>query len=209
MEQRRLGTSELQVGVLGLGCNNLGGWLARLDVAGTRALVDAAVDVGVTFLDTADVYGGDGSSERILGEVLEGRRERVVLATKFGADAGDLYGDPVGARGSAAYVRRAVDASLARLRTDWIDLYYYHRPDGETPIAETLGAMADLVDEGKVRAIGCSNLTAEQLREADEVARATGRHRFVALQNEYSLLRRDAEDAELPACAQLDVAFVA
>ena len=208
MEERRLGSSDVTVSTLGLGCNNVGGWLARLDVGATRALVDAALDVGVTFLDTADVYGDEGSSERILGEVLKGRRDRVVLATKFGFEAGDLYGDSPGPGGSAAYVRRAAEASLARLQTDWIDVYYYHWPDGVTPIAETLAAMGELVDAGKVRAIGCSNFSAEQLREAEDVATSTGTHRFVGLQNEYSLLRREAEDELLPLCAESCIGFV-
>src|SRR3954467_751402 len=134
MERRRLGGSEIEVSVAGLGCNNFG---RRVDLAGTRAVVDAALDVGATFLDTADIYGNRGDSERFLGEVLQGRRERVVLATKFGHD----MGDGVEARGAPAHVRRAVDASLERLRTDAVDLLYYHRPDGVTPLSETLGAM--------------------------------------------------------------------
>src|SRR5437868_10500899 len=138
MEHRALGKSGIEVSVVGLGCNNFGG---RLGVGETRRVVDAALDAGVDFLDTADIYGNRGDSERFLGEVLQGRRDRVVLATKFGHDLGD--GETT--RGSRAYMRRAVDASLARLRTDRVDLLYYHRPDGVTPIAETVEAMEELV----------------------------------------------------------------
>jgi aryl-alcohol dehydrogenase-like predicted oxidoreductase len=193
VERRPLGTSGISVSVTGLGCNNFGG---RLDLAATRAVVDAALDLGVTFLDTADIYGNHGGSERFLGEVLRDRRDRVVLATKFGHDMGD--GET--ARGAPAYARRAVEASLERLRTDRVDLLYYHRPDGVTPLAETLDAMEELVREGKALAIACSNLDAAQLREA-------GR-RIVALQNHYSLLeRRDDEDV-LPLCRELGVAYI-
>src|SRR3712207_1494347 len=165
---RRLGDSDLQVSVLGLGCNNFG---RRVDLAGTRAVIDAALDEGVTFLDTADVYGArPGASEDLLGEVLEGRRDRVALATKFGMDRGDGEGP----RGSAPYVRASAETSLRRLRTDVIDLLQYHEPDGVTPVEETLEALDALVREGKVRAIGCSNFTAEQVEEADRVARERG-----------------------------------
>jgi len=197
MRSERLGDSELVVSRVGLGCNNFGG---RLALEQTRAVVDAALDAGVTFFDTADIYGGGGGSERFLGELLEGRREQVVLATKFGMGEG--------ASGSDDYVRRAARASLERLRTDRIDLYYYHRPDGVTPIGETLAAMQELVEEGLVRAIGCSNFSAAQLAEADEIARANGGHRFVVVQNEYSLLERDADADVLPFAAELGVAFV-
>ena len=186
MEQRRLG--DLTVSAVGLGCNNFG---RRLDLDGTRAVVEAAIDAGVTFLDTADVYGGAGASERLLGEVLEGRRDEVVIATKFGWDAG----------GAPETVHDSVDASLARLRTDRIDLFQYHRPDGRTPIAETLGAMAELVDAGKVRALGVSNFDAGQLREAH----ATAGDRLVSLQNEYSLLEREIEAEVAPECERLGI----
>jgi aryl-alcohol dehydrogenase-like predicted oxidoreductase len=195
MELRRLGTSELAVSVVGLGCNNFG---RVVDLAGTRAVVDAALDAGITFLDSAERYG-NGDSERFLGEALRGRRGDVVLATKFGG------GVPGG--GSAGYIRKAVEASLERLQTDYIDLLYYHRPDGVTPIAETLAALDALVEQGKVRAIGCSNLSAEQLAEAAEVAGT--KSRFCALQNQYSLLERDADADVLPLCRELDVGFVA
>ena len=193
LEQRRLGP--FGVSVVGLGCNNFGG---RLDLERTRVVVDAALDAGVNFLDTANVYGNQGGSERFLGELLEGRRERVVLATKFGNDMGD--GET--ARGSREYLRSAVDASLGRLRTDRIDLLYYHRPDGVTPISETIGAMAELVDEGKVVAVGVSNFDVGQLDEAVEAGE------IAALQNEYSLLEREAEGDVLPRCRELGVGFV-
>jgi aryl-alcohol dehydrogenase-like predicted oxidoreductase len=197
---RRLGNSDLVVSRIGLGCNNFG---RVVDVEGTRAIVDAALDAGITFLDTAERYG-DGDSERFLGEALSGRRDRVVLATKFGG------GPPGGeARGSAAYIARAVEGSLARLQTDYIDLLYYHAPDGVTPIAETLAALHELVERGTVRAIGCSNFSAAQLAEADDVARSAGTTRFVALQNQYSLLERDADRDILPLCRELGVGFVA
>ncbi len=198
---RPLGDSGFDVSVVGLGCNNFG---RRVDLTGTRRVIDAALDFGVTFLDTADIYGGNGASETLLGEVLEGRRERFVLATKFGM----AMGDERGPRGSRDYIAHAADASLRRLRTDMIDIYWYHQPDGITPIAETLGALHGLVTAGKVRAIGASNFSADQLHEADTVARADGLTRFTAVQNEYSLLVRDAEAEVLPACEQLGIAFV-
>jgi aryl-alcohol dehydrogenase-like predicted oxidoreductase len=194
----------LRVSRVGLGCNNFG---ARLDRARTQAVVDAALDAGVTFFDTADIYGNrsgsvvydrPGESERLLGELLRGRRDRVVLATKFGGDMGG--GEP--ARGAAAYVRRALDASLERLQTDHVDLLYYHFPDGVTPMAETVGAMADLVGAGKVRAIGVSNVTVAQL---DEAAAATT---IAAVQNEYSLLARSPEGGLIPRCREIGAGFV-
>jgi aryl-alcohol dehydrogenase-like predicted oxidoreductase len=189
------------VSVLGLGCNNFG---RRVDLAGTEAVIDAALQEGATFLDTADIYGGDGASEALLGQVLDGRREQVVLATKFGMDMGDGRGP----RGSREYILKEVEDSLSRLRTDVIDVYWYHEPDGVTPIAETLGTLDELVRAGKVRAIGASNFSAEQIEEADAVAREHGLTRFTAVQNEYSLLARDAEQEVLPACERLGLAFV-
>jgi aryl-alcohol dehydrogenase-like predicted oxidoreductase len=162
METRRIGS--LDVSAVGLGCNNFGG---RLDESATRAVVDAALDAGVTFLDTADNYGGS-RSEEFLGRILDGRRDRVVLATKFGGMRAEL-GREGGA--SPAYVREVVEASLRRLRTDRVDLYQLHTPDADTPIADTLGALDELVRAGKVREIGCSNFSAAQLREADAAAR--------------------------------------
>ena len=163
--------------------------------------MDAALDVGVTFFDTAEIYGNGGDSERFLGEVLSGRRDEVVLATKFGW--GQEYGD-----GSAEYVRGAIDGSLERLRTDYVDLYYLHKPDPATPIAETLTALDELVRAGKVRAIGCSNFSAEQLAEADRVARELGTARFTVLQNQYSLLERGDDDDVLPLCRELGVSYI-
>lgn len=192
---------ELQVSRVGLGCNNFG---SRLDLAATRAVVDAALDAGVTFLDTANIYGGRGDSERFLGEILRGRRDRVVLATKFGME----MGDGVEARGAPSYVRAAVDASLTRLQTDHVDLLYYHRPDGLTPLADTLRAMDELVSEGKALAIGCSNLSTDQLEEAVRIVAGQGLAPICALQNEYSLLRREAETDVLPLCRELGVGFV-
>jgi aryl-alcohol dehydrogenase-like predicted oxidoreductase len=197
--QRPLG--DLTVSAVGLGCNNFG---RRVDLEGTRAVVDTALEVGVNFLDTADVYGDHGDSETLLGEVLKGRRDRVVLATKFGMDMG-ANGPSVRPRGSRAYVREAVDASLRRLQTDVIDLYQYHRPDGETPIEETLGALDELVKAGKARAIGCSNFSAAELEEAAGAARENGFTGFVSLQNEYSLLKREIEADVVPECEQLGV----
>ncbi|HEV3403049.1 MAG TPA: aldo/keto reductase [Gaiellaceae bacterium] len=193
MERRPLGASGIEVSVVGLGCNNFGN---RLGLEATRRVVDAALDLGVNFLDTADIYGDFGGSERLLGEVLEGRRDRVVLATKFGHDMGD--GEV--ARGSRTYLRRAVEASLERLRTDRVDLLYYHRPDGVTPLAETVGAMEELVREGKARALGGSNLDAEQLREVGG--------RIAALQNHYSLLERSDDAETIPLCRELGVSYV-
>jgi len=198
---RPLGDSGLDVSVVGLGANNFG---RRVDLTGTRRVIDAALNAGVSFVDTADIYGGNGASETLLGEVLEGRRDRFVLATKFGM----AMGDECGPRGSRDYIAHAADASLRRLRTEVIDFYWYHQPDGATPIAETLGALHELVTAGKVRAIGASNFTADQLHEADTAARDDGLTRFTAVQNEYSLLVRDAEAEVLPACEQLGIAFV-
>jgi aryl-alcohol dehydrogenase-like predicted oxidoreductase len=200
LSTRPLGHSGLHVSVVGLGCNNFG---RRLDLDGTRAVVDAALEEGVTFFDTADVYGR-GVSEEYLGDVLEGRRDQVVLATKFGMDMGDGKGP----RGSRDYIMQAVEASLRRLRTDVIDLYWYHRPDGVTPISETLGALDELVRGGSVRTIGGSNFDAHQIEEADAVAKERGYTPFTAIQNEYSLLVRDVEDEVLPACERLGLGFV-
>jgi len=197
---RPFGDSGLEVSVVGLGCNNFG---RRIDLEATRAVVDAALDEGVTFFDTANTYGR-GQSEEFLGEVLEGRREKVTLATKFGMDMGDGKGP----RGSRDYILQAIEASLRRLRTETIDIYWYHRPDGVTPIAETLEALDELVRRGSVRAIGASNFSAQQLEEADAVSRERGLTRFTAVQNEYSLLVRDAERDVLPACERLGIGFV-
>jgi aryl-alcohol dehydrogenase-like predicted oxidoreductase len=200
MDTRPLGGSGLQVSVIGLGCNNFG---RRTDLAQTRAVVDEALAQGVTFFDTANTYGR-GLSEEYLGEVLQGRRDEVVLATKFGMDMGDGKGP----RGSRDYIRQAVEASLRRLRTDVIDVYWYHQPDGQTPIAETLETLDELVRAGSVRSIGASNFDAAQIEEADGTARERGLTPFTAVQNEYSLLVREAEDDALPACERLGLGFV-
>ena len=198
MELIDLGESGLRVSRVGLGCNNFGG---RLQLEETRAVVDAALDAGVTFFDTAEIYGNGGGSERLLGEILEGRREQVVLATKFAWEPGDGLAAPES-------IRRSIEGSLERLRTDHVDLYYLHRPDPEIPIGDTLGALDELVRAGKVRAIGCSNFSAEQLAEADRVARDQGTVRFTVLQNHYNLLRRDYDEDVLPLCRELNVAFI-
>jgi aryl-alcohol dehydrogenase-like predicted oxidoreductase len=197
---RPLGDSGLGVSVVGLGCNNFG---RRVDLDATHGVVDAALAAGVRFFDTADIYGR-GQSEEFLGQVLEGRRDEVVLATKFGMDMGDGKGP----RGSADYIRQAVEASLRRLRTDVIDFYWYHQPDGVTPIAETLETLHELVRAGTVRGIGASNFSSEQIEEADAVARERDLTRFAAVQNEYSLLVREAERTVLPACERLGLGFV-
>ena len=201
MRTRRLGDSELEVSVVGLGCNNFGG---RIDAAASHAVIDAALDAGVTFLDTADIYGNRGGSEEIIGRALEGRRDRVVLATKFGHDLDD--GET--ARGARPYIRKALDASLRRLRTDRIDLYQYHRPDGVTPLEETLEALHELVEEGTVRAIGSSNFTAAMVEEAGAIAAERRLTPFVSEQSQYSWLRRGAEDELLPACRRVGVGFI-
>jgi len=198
VESIELGGSGLRVSRVGLGCNNFGG---RIGFDATRAVVEAALEVGITFFDTAAVYGGGGGSERFLGEILEGRRDRVVLATKFGWE-------PDRGRGARPYALSAIDASLERLRTDYVDLYYLHKPDPATPIAETLAALDELVQAGKVRAIGCSNFSAAQLAEADGVAREQGATRFTVLQNHYSLLERGDDEDVLPLCRELGVAYV-
>jgi aryl-alcohol dehydrogenase-like predicted oxidoreductase len=197
MRYRALGNSGLVVSVVGLGCNNFG---RRLDEDATRVVVDAAIEAGITLLDTADSYGGGGRSEEILGEVLAGRRDRVVLATKFGHYGADLgYGPAAGAKGGRAYIRRAVEQSLRRLQTDYIDLYQLHTPDPATPIAETITALGELVAEGKVRYIGHSNFTGWQLAEADGVARELGAPAFISAQNHWSLLERGTEAEVVPA----------
>ncbi len=193
MRYRQLGESGLTVSVIGLGGNNFGG---RIGLEETRDVVDAAIDCGVTFVDTADIYGNRGGSEELLGQVLVGRREQVVLATKFGMD----MGDGTVARGSRTYIRRAVHDSLRRLQTDYIDLYQYHQPDGVTPLEETLATLDDLVTEGKVRYIGSSNFAGWQIADAEWIARTQHQARFISAQNHYSLLRRDAEREVIPSC---------
>jgi aryl-alcohol dehydrogenase-like predicted oxidoreductase len=193
--------TDLQVSVVGLGCNNFG---SRLDETRTRAVVDAALEAGIVFIDTADIYGNRGGSETLLGRVLGERRADVVLATKFGMDMRD--GET--RRGSRAYVRKSVEGSLQRLQTDWIDLYQYHQPDGVTPIEETLEALNELLQEGTVRAIGSSNFSAAQVREARAVADRRGLKPFVSEQSRYSWLERGAEDELLPTCEQVHISFI-
>lgn len=201
MRTRTLGHGGPEVSVVGLGCNNFG---RRCDLEQTRAVVDAALDSGITLLDTADVYS-QGASEAYLGDILEGRRERVVIATKFGHE---MPGGPDVARGSRPWVRWACEQSLRRLRTDVIDLYQYHRPDGVTPLEETLGAMDELVREGKVRRLGSSNFSPGQVEEAERIAGEHGWARYVSAQNRYSFVRRDAEDELLPLLERLGVGFL-
>ncbi|MBD0319837.1 MAG: aldo/keto reductase, partial [Gemmatimonadetes bacterium] len=195
MDTRKIGS--LDVSVVGLGCNNFG---SRLDAEATRAVVHAALDAGVTLLDTADIYGGDGRSEEYLGRALGSRRDDVVLATKFGMKLDDRR---QGAHPD--YVRRAVEDSLRRLNTDRIDLYQLHTPDPTVPIADTLGALDELVRAGKVREIGCSNFSADQLREARDAAPGA---RFASVQNEYSLFHRDPERGVLDECRAQGLAFI-
>jgi aryl-alcohol dehydrogenase-like predicted oxidoreductase len=197
MRYRPLGESGLLVSVVGLGCNNFGG---RLDTEGARAVVDAAIDAGITLFDTSDTYGGGGGSETALGEILGRRRDQVVLATKFGNQRTDMgYGPAAGAKGGRSYIRRAVTESLRRLRTDHIDLYQLHTPDPVTPLEETIAALHELVAEGKVRYIGHSNLSGWQIADAAHVAAAGGHARFISAQNHWSLLERAAEAEVLPA----------
>jgi aryl-alcohol dehydrogenase-like predicted oxidoreductase len=197
MRYRTLGDSGLLVSVVGLGCNNFGG---RIGVTQTRAVVDAAIDAGITLFDTAEMYGKDGGSELALGEVLEGRRDKVVLATKFGHQRVDMgYGPAAGAKGGRNYIKIAVEKSLRRLRTDYIDLYQLHTPDPLTPIEETIAALDDLVTEGKVRYIGHSNLSGWQLADAAHTAASAGRTPFISAQNHWSLLERAAEAEVVPA----------
>ena len=196
MRYRSLGNSGLVVSVAGLGGNNFG---RRLDVDATRTVVDAALEAGITLLDTAESYGA-GRSEEFLGEVLAGRRDQVVLATKFGHRGADMgYGAAAGAKGGRGYIMRAVEQSLRRLRTDYIDLYQIHTPDPATPIGETLTALGDLVAQGKVRYLGHSNFAGWQLAEAAGAARELGTTGFVSAQNHWSLLERGIQAEVVPA----------
>ena len=201
MRTRSLGDGGPEVSVVGLGTNNFGG---RIDYEQSLAVIDAALEAGVTLLDTADIYG-QGTSEEFIGRALEGRRDRVLIATKFGKPMDER---PEERRGNPDYIRWAVEGSLRRLRTDVIDVYQIHEPDPATPIEETLGALDDVVHEGKVRWIGSSNLSADQIEAAEEVSREAGFHRFVSAQNHYSLVEREAEDDVLPACERLGIGFL-
>jgi aryl-alcohol dehydrogenase-like predicted oxidoreductase len=201
MRYRAMGNSGLVVSVVGLGCNNFG---RRLNLEATRSVIDAALEAGITLLDTADSYGGGGLSEQLMGEVLAGRRDQVVLATKFGHQGADMgYGPAAGAKGGRGYIRRAVEHSLRRLRTDYIDLYQLHTPDPVTPIEETLTALGELVQAGKVRYIGHSNFTPLQMAKAAAAAREMLTVPFVSAQNHWSLLERWAEVDVVPGAVDL------
>lgn len=193
MHYRQLGRSGLRVSVIGLGCNNFGG---RIGLDATRAVVHKAIDLGVTLFDTADIYGERGGSETLLGEVLGARRKDIVLATKFGMEMDDA-GVRVG--GSRRWIMTAVEDSLRRLKTDWIDLYQYHRWDPNTPVEETLRALDDLIRQGKVRYVGCSNMPSWMVATSNWTAREIGATPFICAQDEYSLVARDAEKELIPA----------
>jgi aryl-alcohol dehydrogenase-like predicted oxidoreductase len=197
-----LGRSGLVVSTVGLGTNNFG---FKIDATAARAVIDAAIDEGITLFDTADSYG---ASEEVLGEALGDRRDQIVLATKFGSDLRGALGPDFGARGSRRYIRKAVERSLRRLRTDWIDLYQLHLPDRGTPIEETLGALSELVHEGKVRYIGSSNLSGWELAEAEWTARTNGTERFISAQNNYSWLDRRIEAEVVPAARRYEVGII-
>jgi aryl-alcohol dehydrogenase-like predicted oxidoreductase len=202
MQKRKLGATGPEVSLVGLGTNNFGG---RIDLAASRPVIDKALDLGITFIDTADIYGNKGGSEEVLGNVLGARRKNIVLATKFGLpmdNAGKLRG------ASRRYIVTAVEASLRRLKTDWIDLYQLHRPDAQTPIEETLRALDDLVKAGKVRFIGCSNFSATQLKEAQDASVRNHIASFVCCQEEYSLLERGLEKELTPVIRKYGLALL-
>jgi aryl-alcohol dehydrogenase-like predicted oxidoreductase len=198
MRMRTLGEGGPEVSVVGLGTNNFGG---RIDYRQSKAVLDTAIEEGITLLDTADIYS-QGTSEEFIGRALQGRRDRILIATKFGKP---MDANPSESRGSREYVRWAIEGSLGRLRTDSIDVYQMHEPDPSTPVEETLGALDELVREGKVRFIGSSNFSPGQVEEADTIARDRGLARFVAAQNEYSFAVREAEDELLPLCDELGI----
>ncbi|MCU1405300.1 MAG: aldo/keto reductase [Glaciihabitans sp.] len=210
IQYRALGNSGLLVSTVGLGCNNFGRAKTLTETQeGTNAVITAAIDAGITLFDTADIYGAErGLSETLMGVALKGRRSEVVLATKFGMDMAGSNGPDWGARGSRRYIRLAVEASLRRLQTDWIDLYQLHRPDDNTPIEETLSTLDDLITEGKVRYIGHSNLAGWQVADAEYAAILGGHPKFISAQNEYSLLRRDVEYEVLPATNNYGLGFL-
>ncbi len=210
IEYRPMGNSGLIVSTIGLGCNNFGrAGTATESQGGTNAVIDAAIDAGVTLFDTADIYGAErGLSETLMGTALKGRRDTIVLATKFGMDMAGANGPDWGARGSRRYIRIAVEASLRRLQTDWIDLYQLHEPDPHTPIEETLAALDELVKEGKVRYLGHSNLAGWQIAEAEFTSRLRGHTAFISAQNEYSLLERSVEAEVLPAVNAYGLGFL-
>ncbi len=210
IEYRPLGKSGLVVSTIGLGCNNFGRQgTASESQAGTDAVIGAAIDAGVTLFDTADIYGAErGLSETLMGRSLAGKRDGIVLATKFGMDMGGANGPDWGVRGSRRYIRLAVEASLRRLQTDWIDLYQLHVPDSVTPIEETLATLDDLISEGKIRYIGHSNFSGWQVAEAEFTAQLAGHPKFISSQNEYSLLVRGAEKEVLPAVNRYGLGFL-
>jgi len=210
IDYRTLGNSGLVVSTIGLGCNNFGrNGTSTETQAGTSLVIDAAIDTGVTLFDTADIYGAErGLSESLMGNALRGKRDQIVLATKFGMDMAGANGPDWDARGSRRYIRLAVEASLTRLQTDWIDLYQLHRPDANTPIEETLDTLDDLIREGKIRYIGHSNLAGWQIAEAEFTARINHHPAFISSQNEYSLLVRDAEEEVLPAVNAYGLGFL-
>lgn len=197
MEKRVLGQSGLEVSVVGLGCNNFGGMIKDLDTDAARKVVFAALDAGITLLDTSDSYGVNGGSERTLGEILGDRRKDVVLATKFASPMNREKSTRY--NGSRGYIMTAVEDSLRRLKTDYIDVYQYHFPDPQTPIEETLRALDDLVKQGKVRYLGCSNLPAWQLVDASWTSRHHGLNSLLSTQTEYNLISRSAEKDLFPA----------
>ena len=203
---RALGASDLEVTEVGLGCNNFG---FRIDLDATRAVVDAALGSGVTFFDTADTYGDRGGSETMLGQVLTGRRDEVVLATKFGHAQVDMgYDGALGGKGSRPYVRHAIEQSLRRLRTDHVDLLQMHTPDDSTPLEETVAALQELVTEGKTRAWGHSNFSGAQIEEADRIARSLGGALPASAQNHWSLLFRQVEADVVPAAEKTGVGML-
>ena len=199
MQYRTLGNSDLKLSVLGLGCNNFGG---RTDVETTRRVIHHAIDVGVNHFDTADIYGGDGKSEDFMGQVIGDKRKQMILATKFGLPM------TAGSGGSRKYVATAVEASLKRLRTDYIDLYYLHKPDHSVPIAETLGALDDLKKQGKIRWIANSNMEPSEINEAADAAKKSSFQPFVAGQDELSLIKRGTERERIPALVKNGLAFI-
>lgn len=210
MEYRSLGRSGLRVSAVGLGGNNFGrtGTITMSQDA-SDAVVNAALDAGINFIDTADVYGHSyGVSESMLGVSLKGRRDQMVIASKFGHETMPTEIEGWGARGSRRYIRLAVEGSLRRLQTEWIDLYQLHTPDPNTPIDETLRALDELITEGKVRYIGHSNLAGWQIAQAEYVARELGVNRFISAQNEYNLLARAAEADVLPAARAFELGFL-
>lgn len=204
MTYQQLGPSGLTVSRVGVGCNAFG---SRIDADQTQAVVDAAVDAGITLFDTADIYG-QGASETLLGNALGGRRADVIVASKFGMDMDGANGPDWGVRGSRRYIRLAVEASLRRLGTDWIDLYQMHEPDPRTPVEETLAALQELVAEGKVRYLGSSNFAGWQIVDADWIARNSGGAAFVSAQNKYSLYDRSADAELIPACEHLGIGLL-